>query len=71
MPGNVASPAEWFEARTALLAKEKEATRLQDAISAERRSLPVVEVKQSYTFNAPNGPTSLLDLFEGRTQLIV
>ena len=62
---------EWEVARRALLLKEKEATRARDRLNAERRQLPMVEVTKDYTFGGPDGPASLLDLFEGRPQLIV
>jgi predicted dithiol-disulfide oxidoreductase (DUF899 family) len=67
----VVSPAEWQAAREALLAKEKEATRARDALAAERRRLPMVRIDKDYVFEGPEGKTSLLDLFEGRPQLIV
>jgi predicted dithiol-disulfide oxidoreductase (DUF899 family) len=65
------SPAEWQAAREQLLAKEKEATRARDALAAERRRLPRVRIDKEYVFEGPNGPASLLDLFEGRRQLVV
>jgi predicted dithiol-disulfide oxidoreductase (DUF899 family) len=68
---DVVSREQWLEARTALLAKEKELTRQRDALAAERRRLPMVEVTKPYTFEGPDGPATLLDLFGGRRQLIV
>lgn len=68
---NVVSRAEWLVARKDLLAKEKEFTRARDALNVERRRLPMVEIKKNYVFDGPQGKTSLLDLFEGRPQLIV
>jgi predicted dithiol-disulfide oxidoreductase (DUF899 family) len=65
------SPQEWEAARQRLLAKEKELTRARDAMAAERRRMPWVRVEKPYLFEGPNGPASLLDLFEGRRQLIV
>src|SRR5205823_2357608 len=62
---------EWESARGALLAKEKEATRARDALAAERRRLPMVRIEKDYSFEGPEGRASLLDLFEGRRQLIV
>jgi predicted dithiol-disulfide oxidoreductase (DUF899 family) len=62
---------EWLAARKELLAKEKELTRARDALNAERRRLPMVEVTKPYTFDGPSGRVGLLDLFEGRRQLIV
>src|SRR6201996_7518034 len=67
----VVSEAEWTEARNELLKKEKELTRLRDALAAERRRMPWLAVDRQYTFEGPNGKVSLLDLFEGRRQLIV
>ena len=51
--------------------KEKELTRQRDALNAERRNLPMVEIDKDYVFEGPEGKASLLDLFEGRRQLIV
>jgi predicted dithiol-disulfide oxidoreductase (DUF899 family) len=67
----VVSRKEWLAARKELLAKEKEATRARDALNAERSGLPMVEVEKEYVFEGPDGPATLLDLFEGRRQLIV
>ncbi|HEX8362755.1 MAG TPA: DUF899 domain-containing protein [Longimicrobium sp.] len=67
----VVTREEWLAARKALLAKEKEATRANDALSAERRSLPAVEIDKEYFFESTDGRVRLLDLFEGRNQLIV
>ena len=67
----VVSPAQWVDARRALLAKEKEFTRLRDALSRERRALPWVRVEKNYAFDGPNGTVTLADLFAGRSQLIV
>jgi predicted dithiol-disulfide oxidoreductase (DUF899 family) len=67
----VVSPSEWQVARESLLAEEKEATRARDALAAERRRLPMVRVDKAYVFEGPHGKASLLDLFEGRRQLIL
>lgn len=67
----IVSRGEWLAARKALLAREKEATRARDALRAERRALPMVEIEKQYAFEGPDGPATLLDLFEGRRQLIV
>ena len=67
----VVSREEWLVARKALLAHEKEQTRQRDALNAERRRLPMVEIEKAYTFQGPDGEVSLLDMFEGRRQLIV
>ena len=61
----------WLAARKELLAKEKEFTRKRDALNAERRRLPMVRIDKDYVFEGPEGKASLLDLFEGRRQLIV
>lgn len=68
---NVVSREEWQAARQKLLAKEKAATRAYDALNTERRMLPMVKIDKQYTFQGPGGPVSLLDLFDGRRQLIV
>jgi predicted dithiol-disulfide oxidoreductase (DUF899 family) len=65
------SPSEWQHALDELRAKEKEATRSRDALAAERRRLPRVRIDKDYVFEGPDGKASLLDLFEGRRQLIV
>ncbi|WP_137132014.1 thioredoxin family protein [Rhizobium sp. FY34] len=67
----VVSKEEWLEARKALLAREKEMTRLRDAINRERLDLPWVKVEADYRFQTPFGERRLADLFEGRSQLIV
>src|ERR687885_24105 len=67
----IVSPQEWQAAREALLVKEKELTRARDALAAERRRMPWQPVEQPYTFAGPAGEASLLDLFEGRRQLVV
>ena len=71
IPTSVVSEQEWNRAREALLAKEKALTRARDALAAERRRLPVVRVEKDYRFEGPEGEVRLLDLFEGRRQLIV
>src|SRR5919197_4789987 len=67
----VVSPQEGDAAREQLLIKEKELTRARDALAAERRRMPWMAVEKEYRFEGPDGPASLLDLFEGRRQLIV
>ena len=62
---------EWLEARKQLLAQEKELTRARDAVNEARRRLPMVKIDKEYVFEGPGGQTRLLDLFEGRRQLIV
>jgi predicted dithiol-disulfide oxidoreductase (DUF899 family) len=61
----------WLAARKSLLAKEKAFTRQRDELNADRRRLPMVEVTRDYRFEGPNGPATLLDLFDGRDQLLV
>jgi predicted dithiol-disulfide oxidoreductase (DUF899 family) len=68
---NIVSHEEWLVARKALLEKEKAMTRARDALNVERRMLPMVRIEKDYVFEGPNGKASLLDLFEGRVQLIV
>ena len=62
---------EWLAAREDLLAKEKALTRARDALAAERRRLPMVEIEKGYVFDGPDGSVTLLGLFEGRRQLII
>ena len=68
-PRRVAAGVE--AAREKLLVKEKELTHARDALAAERRRMPRMAVEKEYAFEGPNGPASLLDMFEGRRQLIV
>ena len=67
----VVSPAEWRDSFEALLSKEKALTRARDELSAERRRMPMMRVDTDYRFIGPEGEVGLLDLFEGRRQLIV
>ena len=67
----VVSEAEWRRAHEALVAKEKSATGARDALAAERRRQPMVRIEKAYVFEDAKGNVSLLDLFEGRRQLIV
>ena len=67
----IVSKDEWEAARQQLLVKEKELTRARDAIAAARRRMPWLAVEKPYAFDGPRGRVSLLDLFEGRRQLIV
>jgi predicted dithiol-disulfide oxidoreductase (DUF899 family) len=67
----IVSREEWLEARRALLAKEKEWTRMRDRLSAERRALPWVRIDKEYVFEGPNGKETLADLFAGRNQLMI
>ncbi len=63
--------SEWIEARRRFLAKEKEFTRLREALSRERRELPWERVEKSYVFDGPTGKVLLSDLFLGKSQLVV
>ena len=65
------SKDEWLAARKKLLAREKDLTRMRDAISAERRALPWLRVEKPYAFDTPAGRRTLPELFEGRSQLVV
>ncbi len=67
----VVSKEAWEAAWKELLVKEKAMTRARDALAAERRRMPWVAVEKPYRFDGPDGTQSLLDLFEGRRQLIV
>jgi predicted dithiol-disulfide oxidoreductase (DUF899 family) len=68
---SVVSPTEWFEARKAHLAREKEFSRQRDALSAELRKLPMVRVDKAYSFDGPAGRVNLRDLFGKHRQLLV
>ena len=67
----VVSQDEWLAARRKLLVEEKELTRARDRVNADRRRLPMVRMDKPYTFEGPDGTASLLDLFEGRLQLVM
>jgi predicted dithiol-disulfide oxidoreductase (DUF899 family) len=67
----IVSADEWQSVRDELLKAEKELTRAQDVLAARRRRLPMVRYANDYTFDTPDGTRTLLDLFEGRDQLVV
>lgn len=67
----IVPPQAWEAARRQLLVKEKAQTRARDALAAERRRMPWMAVEKTYAFEGPAGKASLLDLFDGRRQLIV
>ena len=67
----IASHDAWVNRRRALLQKEKELTRAYDQLNAERRRMPMEKVEKDYRFSTPKGEATLLELFEGRGQLIV
>ncbi len=62
---------EWLAARADLLEREKELTRMGDELARQRRELPWVPVDKEYTFQTADGPKTLAELFEGRSQLVV
>jgi predicted dithiol-disulfide oxidoreductase (DUF899 family) len=68
---DVASREEWLNARKLLLAREKELTRQKDALNADRRRLPMVALEKDYQFEGPDGTVGLLDLFDGKRQLVI
>jgi predicted dithiol-disulfide oxidoreductase (DUF899 family) len=67
----IVSPEAWEAARAELLVKEKEVTRARDALAASRRRMPMVAVEKEYRFDGPDGAATLLDLFDGRRQLVL
>lgn len=67
----VVSKEEWLTERNVLLADEKKLTQYRDRVNTKRRQMPMVRMEKKYVFEGSNGKTSLLDLFEGRRQLIV
>jgi predicted dithiol-disulfide oxidoreductase (DUF899 family) len=67
----IVSREDWDSAREQMLVREKELTRARDALAAERRRMPWMLVEKDYEFEGPSGKASLLDLFDGRRQLIV
>ena len=67
----VVSPDAWLVARKELLAEEKAMTRARDALSIRRRELPMVKIEKEYVFDGPEGKVRLVDLFDGRRQLMV
>jgi predicted dithiol-disulfide oxidoreductase (DUF899 family) len=67
----IVSPQAWEAARQQLLVKEKALTRARDALAADRRRMPWLAVEKQYAFEGPHGTASLLDMFDGRRQLII
>ena len=67
----VASRDEWLAARAALLEREKQHTRMGDELAQQRRELPWVAVDEPYTLQTADGPKSLEELFDGRSQLLI
>ena len=68
---SIVSRSEWTAARKRLLAKEKDLNRQRDALTAERRALPMVALDKEYAFQGPEGRRTLADLFAGKRQLLV
>lgn len=71
MSNVITSREEWLAARKRLLVKEKELTRLRDALAEERRALPWVRVDKRYVFEGAAGAQTLSDLFAGKSQLVI
>ena len=67
----IVSPSEWQAEIDQLRTKEKALTRAHDTLNAERRRLPMMRMEKTYTFDGEHGRATLLDLFDGRRQLIV
>jgi predicted dithiol-disulfide oxidoreductase (DUF899 family) len=67
----IVSREEWQRKREQFLVKEKKATKARDALNAERRRLPAVRIEKDYVFEGLDGKVRLIDLFEGRRQLII
>lgn len=67
----IVSRQEWLAARQALLAREKQFTRLRDEINAQRLALPWVRIDKEYVFDTEAGKRSLGDFFAGRSQLMI
>ncbi|MFI0462929.1 DUF899 domain-containing protein [Saccharopolyspora sp. 5N102] len=68
---DIVSREEWLAARRDFLVREKEFTRARDALNADRRRLPMVEIDADYRFEGPAGPVGLPELFDGRPQLVI
>ena len=68
---DIATREEWLAARKELLVREKDLTRQRDALNADRRRMPMVEISKSYSFGGPQGAVTLADLFGGRTQPVM
>ena len=66
----IVNAEDWLRAHRDLQAAEKAHMRASDALAARRRRLPMTEVNGGYRFVGPDGPRTLVDLFEGRDQLI-
>jgi predicted dithiol-disulfide oxidoreductase (DUF899 family) len=71
MQHKIVSRDEWLTARRKLLKAEKELTHRRDEVTEKRLALPWVRIEKDYVFDTPEGPRSLADLFDGRSQLLV
>src|SRR5438874_8171341 len=71
LPPTIVSPEKWLAARREFLREEKEFSRLRDRLAEHRRALPWVKIEKPYVFGSTDGPESLGELFEGRSQLII
>jgi predicted dithiol-disulfide oxidoreductase (DUF899 family) len=71
MEHRIGTRPEWLAARTELLKREKELTQMDDELARQRRELPWVLVEKDYALQTEQGPKTLLELFEDRSQLIV
>jgi predicted dithiol-disulfide oxidoreductase (DUF899 family) len=71
MTHTIGTHEEWLQARRELLVKEKELTRLSDALARQRQELPWVPVEKAYEFDTDAGPRTLAELFDGRSQLLI
>lgn len=67
----IVTEQQWLTARKAHLEREKQLTRELDRLRAERRRLPMTKIDKAYVFEGPAGKVSLLELFQGRRQLVV
>ena len=67
----IVSREEWLRARKELLAEEKSFTKVRDALARKRRELPWIRIEKDYELQGPDGPESLGDLFDGKSQLVV
>jgi predicted dithiol-disulfide oxidoreductase (DUF899 family) len=70
-PEKIATQEQWLAAREQLLRREKEHTRLGDELARARRELPWVRIEKQYTLQTADGPKTLAELFDGRSQLVI
>jgi predicted dithiol-disulfide oxidoreductase (DUF899 family) len=67
----VSTEQEWQAARKELLAAERELEEHAERVQQQRRELPWVPVEPEYSLATEDGPRSLPELFEGRSQLLI